>query len=51
MRDPLAGALSRTSGDNRTERVDTEPAGYVERYGAAGLYIDLGHPMFTGVPQ
>jgi hypothetical protein len=49
--DPLEGALSRTSSDNRTERVDSEPAGYVERCGTAYLYIDLGHPMFTDMPR
>lgn len=41
------GALSRASGDNKTERVDSEPAGYVQGFGTAYLYVDLGRPKFT----
>ena len=40
--------VGRTSGGGRTERVDSEPAGYIERCGTAYLSIDPGHPMFTG---
>ena len=42
--DRFAGALNRTFGDIRTERVDSEPVGKGEPGGTAYRFIDLGHP-------